>query len=120
MKSKNMTEIFQMGGIFFMSILTIQLAGVIVIAGRYMLKSDKSPRDLDLVRSAGLFAAVTGILGQLIGLFQAFQAIEKMGSVSPAMLAGGLKVSCITTLYGLLIYLAAIVIWWVLRLRFSD
>lgn len=97
-----------MGGMLFMSILSILLLVVFILSGRYMMKADKLPGDISLIRSVGLFAAIFGVLGQLIGLFSAFQAIEQMGSVSPAMLAGGLKVSSITTIYGLIIYLVAL------------
>lgn len=61
-------------------------------------------RLLGYVRSIGLLCLVTGIMGQMIGLFSAFEAIEQMGSVSPALLAGGLKVSSITTIYGMLCF----------------
>lgn len=56
----------------------------------------------------GLLALTTGTLGQVIGLYQMFEGIEMMNGVSPAMIAGGLKVSTITTLYGLLIYLISL------------
>ena len=36
-------------------------------------------------------------------LFSAFSVIETSQGISPAMLASGLKISLITTLYGLLI-----------------
>ena len=61
----------------------------------------------------------TGILGQLIGLYSAFSAIERAMDISPAIMMGGLKVSMITTLYGILIYLTAILIWFVLDLLAS-
>ncbi|WP_350216827.1 MotA/TolQ/ExbB proton channel family protein [Ekhidna sp.] len=51
---------------------------------------------------------ITGVLGQLIGLFSSFEAIQQMESVSPAILAGGLKVSMITTIYGSVIYIIAL------------
>ena len=38
-------------------------------------------------------------------LYDAFAAIENMGSVSQGILAGGLKVASTTTLYGLLVYI---------------
>jgi len=56
----------------------------------------------------GLLALATGILGQVIGLYKMFEGIEMMNGVSPAMIAGGLKVSSITTLYGLLIYILSL------------
>lgn len=106
-----MVELFQMGGLLFMSILTILLIGVLVAAGRYWTKSEAKKSDLDLIKSIGLLAVITGVLGQLIGLFSAFEAIELMGSVAPGILAAGLKVSMITTLYGMIIYIISLIIW---------
>ena len=63
------------------------------------------------IKSAGVFAMVFGIFGQLLGLYQAFSAIEQVGNVAPALLAGGLKVSTIPTLYGIFIFLISWLIW---------
>lgn len=100
-----------MGGILFMSILTIILIGVLIATVHYWIKREATSSHLDLIKSVGLLAFVVGILGQMIGLFSAFEAIEQMGSISPAMLAGGLKVSSITTIYGLIIYALSLVLW---------
>jgi biopolymer transport protein ExbB/TolQ len=54
-----------------------------------------------------MLALVWGVLGQVIGLFSAFQAIEMAGEVSQGILAGGLKISSYTTLYGLLVFFVA-------------
>ena len=48
---------------------------------------------------------LVGVFGTLIGLYDAFAAIESIGSVSQGILAGGLKVASTTTLYGLLVYI---------------
>ena len=53
---------------------------------------------------------LSSILGQIIGLYAAFEAIEAAADISPAMLAGGLKVSLITTIYGLLIFVISLLI----------
>ncbi len=100
-----------------MSILTIELLAVGFFVMRCLKKSDSFEGDLKLVKSTGLLAAITGILGQLIGLFSAFEAIQQMGSVSPAMLAGGIKVSMITTIYGVIIYLLSIVLYLILKMK---
>ena len=103
-----------MGGILFMSILTIEFAGVIFFTFKsWMAKDGKT----SMIKSAGLLAAITGILGQLIGLFSAFEAIQQVGSVSPAILAGGLKVSMITTMYGIFIYIIALLLSLVVKHR---
>jgi biopolymer transport protein ExbB/TolQ len=62
------------------------------------------------VKEIGLLALAMGFLGQLIGLMGAFEGIEAMGGVSQSMLAGGLKVSSITSIYGLLIYIISLII----------
>lgn len=106
-----MIELFQMGGMLFMSILTLLFFGVLVSVFRYWTKPTGTAKDLDLIKSIGLLALVIGILGQLIGLFSAFEAIQQMGTVSPPMLAGGLKVSSITTIYGTIIYALSLILW---------
>ncbi|MEQ9405788.1 MAG: MotA/TolQ/ExbB proton channel family protein [Cyclobacteriaceae bacterium] len=112
-----MFELFNMGGPLFMSILTILLIGVIAAVVKYLGAVKKKAGDLDLIKSIGLFALVFGIFGQLLGLFQAFQSIEMAGTVSPALLVGGLKVSMITTLYGMTIFLISYGIWFFLSLK---
>jgi biopolymer transport protein ExbB/TolQ len=66
------------------------------------------------IRSFGLFGMITGILGQLIGLYQAFAVIEEVGDISLSLLMGGLKVSMITTFYGIFIFLLSLLIWFIL------
>lgn len=119
-----MKDWFIMGGTLFMSILTILLVIIVAVSVYYavLIASGKSrerenfAHQLKYVRSIGLFTLVTGILGQMIGLFMAFTAIEAAQDISPALLAGGLKVSMITTLTGMVIYLISILIWFLLDL----
>lgn len=96
------------GGWQFMSILFILLlatiaTGVLSIINRK--DTVKQKKWIQINQDLALFALVWGILGQTIGLFGAFQAVEMLGEVSQALLAGGLKVSSYTTIYGLLIFL---------------
>jgi len=93
-----MMELFNMGGTLFMSLISIAHICIFVAIILHFQGKDV----LHLVREAGLLALALGVLGQLIGLFEAFKAIEAMGGVSPEMLAGGLKVSSVTTIYGLI------------------
>lgn len=54
----------------------------------------------------GLFIAVApmlGFLGTVIGMVQAFDAIEQAGDISPTIVAGGMKVALITTVGGLIV-----------------
>jgi biopolymer transport protein ExbB/TolQ len=117
-----------MGGPLFMGILTILLvillALVIIFAigvasGRTKGK-DIFRHRLTYIKSVGLFSMITGFLGQLIGLIMAFKAIELAEDISPAIVAGGLKVSMITTLYGIGIYLLSILLWFVLDIWYTQ
>ena len=54
----------------------------------------------------GLFIALgpmLGFLGTVIGMIQAFDAIEVAGDISPTLVAAGIKVALITTVFGLLV-----------------
>ena len=107
-----------------MGILTVLLVVLLAVSVYFFIaiasgksgEKENFKHQLSYVKSIGLFTMITGILGQLIGLLSAFQAIEEVGDISPALLAGGLKVSMITTLYGVFIYLFSIVIWFLLDL----
>jgi putative Mn2+ efflux pump MntP len=117
-----------MGGTLFMSILTILLVIIVAVSVYFAvtIASGKASekvnfkQQLRYVKSLGLFTMITGILGQMIGLFSAFIAIEAAGDISPAMIAGGLKVSMITSLTGIVICLISIIIWFVLDLFYQK
>lgn len=94
-----MLDYFYMGGPLFMGMLTLIFIALIVAA---VLKKG--------VKEIGLLALAMGFLGQLIGLMGAFKGIEAMGGVSQSMLAGGLKVSSISSIYGLLIYIISLIV----------
>ena len=81
------------------------------------LRADQVNNKLEYVRSFGLMALVTGVLGQMIGLYGAFIAIEEIGQVSQAMLAGGVKVSSISTIYGLIIFVITRLLWFGLHYK---
>ncbi len=53
-----------------------------------------------------LFIALSpmlGFFGTVVGMVQAFDAIEAAGDISPGLVAGGIKVALLTTLAGLLV-----------------
>lgn len=120
-----MIDLYYQGGPLFMGILTLILLVLVATAIFMAVKITPRQKDepnsynyyLQLLRQIGLIALIIGILGQLIGLYQAFDSIQAAGMISPAILAGGLKVSMITTLYGFFIYLLSILIWLVFSLK---
>ena len=46
-----------------------------------------------------------GFLGTVVGMVMAFDKIEKVGDISPTVVAGGMKVALITTIFGLIVAL---------------
>lgn len=48
-------------------------------------------------------APMMGFLGTVVGMIQAFDAIEIAGDISPSLVAGGIKVALLTTVFGLIV-----------------
>ena len=90
-----MINLFFEGGVLFMSIISIFL---VMTGASFYLHSDK-------LKTYGNLALSTGILGSFIGLYSAFITIQQVGNVSPSVLAGGLRVALICTMYGILVYI---------------
>ena len=116
-----MEKLFNMGGPGFMSVLTILL--VIMVAwivyhfvaaypGKKM-SLETALRKLGYGKSIGLFALVTGFLGQLIGLTEAMNYINLKGGIAPGLLARGVGVTMICAMYGVLIYLLSLLLWFI-------
>jgi len=48
-------------------------------------------------------APMLGFLGTVVGMVQAFDRIEQVGDLSPSVVAGGIKVALLTTVFGLVV-----------------
>ena len=100
---------FMEGGPLFMSFILIclLLALYFVAMGFVNLKKDavKSKKMTSLASDASVLGLVFGFLGSIIGMITAFDAIESMGEISDGMLAGGLKVSFLTTVFGAITFI---------------
>ncbi len=116
------------GGIEFMatiSLVGILILGLVVKKGvDFFVYDDLKPKQLRWglggILYLGSLAFALGILAQAIGIYQALVAIEKWGKVSPALLAGGLKVSMIAPMYGLIIFILSSIFWFLLRMRYLQ
>ncbi len=120
-----MKNLFLMGGPQFMAVLTLFL--VITTAWfiyhftiSYHSKTISQEKLLRLFaygKSIGLFSLIIGITGQMIGLSAMFSAIEEAvqrgEEIIPALVFEGIKVTMIVTIYGMLIYLFSLVLWFV-------
>lgn len=101
---------------FFLIITTAWIIYHFVVAYRAE-QSDlaKNLRKLSYGKSMGLFTMITGFLGQMIGLANMFDAIESATSlgeaIKPHLVFGGVKVTMIVSIYGILIYLFTLLLW---------
>lgn len=110
-----------------MGVLTLILLYILFVLGisiRKIHRNNFEVHTLETIKSLGLVAALAGLLGQIIGLHAGFAVAEGTESVSSQMIFGGLKVSLITTAYGLIIWiisrLVTLVLAWYHRINFVD
>ena len=80
---------------------------ILVLIVKGFLNINKNSKTISLISSLGWFTLVWGILGQTIGLVGAFDAIQSAGDVSKGIVAAGLKVALVTTIFGLFTFLVA-------------
>ena len=112
-------ELFKMGGVQFMTVVTILGVAMIFYSVKSIInvfvKNDYSDKGVNYIIMYGSLAFIIGLLGQAMGLLAAFAAIEEAADISPAIIAGGLRVSMIVPLYGLFYFILSIPIWVILR-----
>lgn len=117
---------FNEGGPFLMSLILICLVlsiYFIVKAGRSLKKPvDLFRKFVSLCAETGLLGLVIGVFGSVIGMIEAFDAIESFDDpASTGMMAAGLKVSFLTMVFGTFTFIisriAIIVLKW---LRVGD
>ena len=107
-----MFKLFVAGGPVWMSVLTVLLVAIFFAAW-------KAPR---WVLKIGTFALTFDFLSFVLGITQMYSALQEVAVplgdtvtgifdlVSPMVLLGGLKVSLVPVMYGMIIYLVALFI----------
>jgi len=115
-----MLKYFIEGGPLFMGMLSIVFLVILALTIMYYRSISSNEIEglsekLNYIKSLGLFAFVLGMLGQFLGLFQAFDAIGQGMEVSPQLFAMGLKVSSISNIYGMIIFLVSYLVWFLLK-----
>lgn len=93
------------GGPFFMYPLLFIIILIVILIAKGFIQKGSLEKTMSLISSISLFAIVWGFLGQIIGLIGAFDSIEAVGDVSPAVLAGGLKVAFLAPVFGMFAFL---------------
>ncbi len=113
---KNLVE----GGIWFMLPIYVLWVTVIVLSVtllvRVLIKKEADIRKhRDVILFLGSFAFLLGMLGQVLGMIQAMGAIEQAGDISPALIAGGFKVSLLAPVYGFVLFIISYLVWFIFR-----
>lgn len=109
------------GGMFGMIVITISALLVLVLtvvkAYDVFAKGNINKKGLNGILFFGSIAPLTGIIWQMLGIMQAFTAIQKAGDIAPAIIMGGLKVSMLAPLYGMIVLFFAAILWYILKWR---
>jgi len=78
--------------------------------------ADRSAMTVHRILVWGVLNALLGILGTVLGLALTGRVVERMGAdVSPALLAGGIRVALSTSIFGLALLTLAVVAWLILQ-----
>jgi biopolymer transport protein ExbB/TolQ len=122
-----MIRLFVLGGPY-MYVLTVLALVVLVLSVKKFIDlfSRTTPEPARLARGLnailfwGCISAVLGFLGQFSGTYLSLMAIRRAGLVDPALLAKGVAISLITTVFGLMILAVATIVWFGLRCRLNG
>lgn len=110
------------GGPFFMTLHFITWILVILYVVKFIQNfksNNKDLKKLEKFNSTILFVGAFGLLFswfyRMIGMYSAFTIAENAQDISPALLAGGLRVSLIAPLYAFFLFLVTSIIWFSFR-----
>ena len=124
-----MVRYFFEGGKWFMgtlSVLFLVILSLSVFALSLAIKSTAGNKDkiknlTGYIKSVALFTLVFGIFSQVLGLVDIFDYLANTNSeIAPAILSKGIKITCWSTIYGIIIYLVSILIVLGLKLRINS
>lgn len=93
-------ELYQQGGVLFMSLITLCLVGVLLAAWKMPSR----------VKELGIAALVLGIVSWAVGMYQAMGVLQINGDISPSVLLGGAKVALIAPIWGAIVYFISLVV----------
>ena len=113
---------FSDGG-FMMYPITFCAIMVLALSGQTMWRMKAADPGLSILARANIdgvlfwggYASILGVLGTVVGIAISAQAVEAVGEVHTTLVWGGIKVSLITTMYGLLVLLGGGLLWFGLR-----
>jgi biopolymer transport protein ExbB/TolQ len=120
-----MIELFVEGGLYMFPLLALAVVILVLTVKKGLdlfvregLDREQLERGLGAILFWGCVAAVLGFLGQLKGQYLALQIISQAQMISPNLVAEGMAVSLITTLFGLMQLAFAGIAWFTLSTRY--
>lgn len=93
-------ELYQQGGVLFMSLITLCLVGVLLAAWKMPSR----------VKELGIAALVLGIVSWAVGMYQAMSVLQINGDISPSVLLGGAKVALIAPIWGCIVFIISLIV----------
>lgn len=120
---KQIKELFYLGGVVFMVMLTILFIIIIAwltylfVLAYYSKKVniDKALHRLGYGKTLGLFTLICGICGSMLGFYSMFFLTEDITENGmkpvPELVFEGIRDSMIVAIYGLIIYLFSLLYW---------
>ncbi len=100
-----------------MAVIGLGLMSTTMLFGRTATAGLVTKTWIDAILFWGGFAAISGMLGSIIGVIIAFQSIEAAGEVEATLVAGGIKVALLSSSMGVLILGFAALLWVALQFR---
>lgn len=122
-----MFDLFIKGGVFMWPLLLLAIAvAVLSIKKIFELFIQRGLTKIQLESGVnailfwGGISAVIGLLGSFSGIFIAAGYLAKASDISPAIVWAGIQVALITTIFGLIIFIIAGILWFILRSRYKK
>ena len=119
LKIKTMFNFLRTGGILGMSMITccalLVLIFTFVKGYDVFVRGNIDKKGLVGILFFGSLAPLIGIIWQMIGMMQAFTAIQEAADISPAIVLEGIKMSMYAPMFGLIILFFASILWFILK-----
>lgn len=91
----------------FTYFIVILIFIIIALFVKGIFEKGYNPKTISLLVSVGWFSLAMGFLGQTFGLIKAFDTVQAMGELAPQAVAGGLKLTLLSSLFGVVSFLIA-------------
>ena len=91
----------------FTYLIVILIFIIVALFIKGIFEKGANSKTISLLVSVGWFSLAIGFLGQTFGLIIAFDTVQAMGDLAPQAVAGGLKLTLLSSLFGVVSFLIA-------------